>query len=243
MDPVTISALIGAATAAVKGISGLAQRNTAKRLERENPRPTATMSPYIKELLGYSRGRALDQDIPGGDIYRDRIAGATASGIRAASAMGGGAEAFGALDRMVQSGQRNMTEMGIRAAQQRYDAQGQYMNVLQGPAYQEERRVDYWNREMPYLMAAQRASQLRDVGAQNIMSGIGDVAGIASSYAGYRSNEKLMSSLYGKGAGGSRDVTPEELNAILQSITGQRKAAPGVGGSSLYIPPFGTSVK
>lgn len=111
MDPVTIAALIGAATSAIQGIAGAKQRKKADELEAQYPRPTATTSQSIKDLKGYAYGRMLDQDIPGGDIYRNQIAGATASGVRAASQMASGAEAYGALDRLVLGQQKQYSQM------------------------------------------------------------------------------------------------------------------------------------
>lgn len=242
MDPLTIASLIGAATSAVQGIWGIGQEMKAARLERENPRPTATMAPAIKELLGYSYARTLDRDIPGGEIYRNRIAGATASGIRAASAMGGGAEAYGALDRMVRGGQEAYSDMAVKAAEQAYNAQGNYMSVLEGPAYQEQRRVDYWNKEMPYLQAAQAAQALRESGGQNIMAGIKNIAGVATSALG---GNDILSALLGRGEGGSPAVSETELAKIIAGLTktGERRGPVQTGlwpsQTKLNIPKFG----
>lgn len=242
MDPVTIASLIGAATSAVQGIWGIAQQNKARRLEEQYPRPTAEMAPAIKQLMGYAYGRTLDQDIPGGEIYRNQIAGATASGIKAASAMGRGAEAYGALDRMVQGGQKSYAQMGAQAAQQRYNAQGNYMDVLQGPAYQEQRRVDYWNKEMPYLQAAQAAQQLRESGGQNIMAGVKNIGGIATSAVA--GNNDILSSLLGRGTGGSGEVSDDVLAKIISGLTisGDRRGPVQTGlwpsTSKINVPKF-----
>jgi len=180
MDPATIAALIGAATSAIQGITGGFQLNKARQLERQYPRPTATVAKSIQDLQGYAYSRALDQDIPGGDIYRDEIRGATSAGLSAASKLGSGAEAYGALDRLVLGQQKNFAQMAAKAAEQRYAAQGTYMDVLKGPVYEEERRVDYWNKEMPYLQAAQAALNLKNSGSQNIMAGVKNIAGSVS---------------------------------------------------------------
>ena len=243
MDPVTIASLIGAATSAVQGIWGAVQQGRANRLEREYPRPTATMDPAIKQLQGYAYGRTLDQDIPGGEIYRNQIAGATSSGIKAASQMGGGAEAYGALDRLVYGEQKNLAQMGVKAAEQRYDAQGNYMSVLQGPVYQENRRVDYWNKEMPYLQAAQAAQKLRESGAQNIMAGVKNIGGIATSAVA--GNNDILSSLLGRGTGGSGEVSDDVLAKIISGLTmsGERRGPVQTGlwpsQSKLNVPKFG----
>jgi len=227
MDPVTIAALIGAATSAVQGIWGAFQEKKADKLEEQYPRPKATTSQSIKDLQGYAYARQLDQDIPGGEIYRNEIAGATASGLRAASQLGSGAEAYGLLDKLVLGQQKNYTQMAAQAAQQRYQAQGQYMDVLQGPVYQEERRVDYWNKEMPYLQAAQAAQALRESGGQNVMAAVKNIGGVATA----TQNTDILSSLLGKGTGGSA-VSEKDLADIIAQITKKQN-------TTLNVPAFG----
>lgn len=218
MDPTTISALIGAATSAIQGIAGGFQLNKARRLERENPRPTAETSDTIKRLLGYSYARTMDQDIPGGQIYRNEIKGATAAGISAAKQLGSGSEAYGMLGQLVGREQGAMSELAKATAQQQYNAQGQYMDVLQGPAYQEERRVDYWNKEMPYLQAARMAQQLRMSGSQNIMAGVKNIAGMGTAMLGSGESD-LSSALGGRGASTGVNMSPEDLNKLIDQIS------------------------
>jgi len=228
MDPVTIAALIGAATSAVQGIAGGFQLAKANKLEKQYPRPTATKSQSIQDLQGYAYGRMLDQDVPGGEIYRNEIAGATASGLKAASQMGSGAEAYGMLDRLVLGQQKQYSQLAAKAAEQRYAAEGDYMNILQGPVYQEERRVDYWNKEMPYLQAAEAARALRESGSQNIMSGVKNVAGVATSTL----NADILSSLMGKGEGAGFSMDEDTMNALIAKITGANQ-------KTLNVPKFG----
>lgn len=186
MDPVTIAMLIATATSAIQGIAGGAQLRKANKLEEQYPRPTATTSDAINRLAGYSFGRTLDQDIPGGELYRNQIRGATASGIDAATRLSSGAEAFGQLGNLVRGEQAAYGEQSKLLASLVREAQNSYMNVLSGPVYQEERRVDYWNREMPYLQAAQAARELRGAGWQNMMAGVKNVGGTLAEYLGGR---------------------------------------------------------
>lgn len=243
MDPVTIAALIGAATSAVQGIWGAFQEKKASDLEKQYPRPKATTAQSIKDLQGYAYARQLDQDIPGGEIYRNEIAGATASGLRAASRLGSGAEAYGMLDKLVLGQQKNYSQMAAQAAQQRYQAQGQYMDVLQGPVYQEERRVDYWNKEMPYLQAAQAAQALRESGGQNIMASVKNIGGVATS--ALSGSNDILSSLLGKGTGGSPEVSEDFIKNLIASlnISGQRRGPAETGlwpsQQKLNVPKFG----
>ena len=212
MDPLTIMGLIGAATSAIQGISGAVQMSRAKKLEEQYPRPTAQTADAIKRLLGYSYGRTLDQDIPGGELYRNEIKGATSAGIRAATQLGAGSEAYGMLGKLVQGEQSSLSDLARLTAQQVSGARGDYMNVLSGPAYQEERRVDYWNKELPYLQAAEKAMQLRNAGAQNMMAGVKNIAGVASAAA----QPDIYTALYGKGYNtGSGQMTPQQIQDYI----------------------------
>lgn len=215
MDPLTIMGLIGAATSAIQGIAGASQMRKAQKLEEQYPRPTAETSDAIKRLLGYSYGRTLDQDIPGGELYRNEIKGATSAGIRAATQLGAGSEAYGMLGKLVQGEQSSIADLARLVAQQVSGARGDYMNVLSGPAYQEERRVDYWNKELPYLQAAEKAMQLRNVGAQNMMAGAKNIAGVASAAA----QPDIYTALYGKGYNtGSGQMTLQQIDDYIKKM-------------------------
>jgi hypothetical protein len=215
MDPITLVALIGAATSAIQGISGAVQMSRAKKLEEQYPRPTAQTADAIKRLLGYSYGRTLDQDIPGGELYRNEIKGATSAGIRAATQLGAGSEAYGMLGKLVQGEQSSIADLARLTAQQVSGARGDYMNVLSGPAYQEERRVDYWNKELPYLQAAEKAMQLRNSGAQNMMAGVKNIAGVASAAA----QPDIYTALYGKGYNtGSGQMTLQQIEEYIKKM-------------------------
>jgi hypothetical protein len=230
MDPLTIMALIGAATSAIQGIAGAVQMQKAKKLEAQNPRPTAETSEAIKRLMGYSYGRTLDQDIPGGELYRNEIKGATSAGIRAATQLGAGSEAYGMLGKLVQGEQSSIADLAKLSAQQVSGARGDYMNVLSGPAYEEERRVDYWNKELPYLQAAEKAMQLRNSGAQNMMAGVKNIAGVASAAA----QPDMYAALYGKGYNtGAGQMSIKQIQDLIDSML--KKNA--TGGSGVEFNP------
>lgn len=147
------------------------------------------------------------------------------------------------LDKLVLGQQKNYSQMAAQAAQQRYQAQGQYMDVLQGPVYQEERRVDYWNKEMPYLQAAQAAQALRESGGQNIMASVKNIGGVATS--ALSGSNDILSSLLGKGTGGSPEVSDDFIKSLIASlnISGQRRGPAETGlwpsQQKLNVPKFG----
>ena len=206
MAPAVIAALIGAATTAVQGIAGAVQRGKANKLESQYPRPEAEMSPYIKKLLQYSYGRTFDQDVPGGELYRNEIKGATSSGIRAASELGSGAEAYGMLSRIVGGEQRAFSEQGKTVAQNVMGARDNYQSILAGPANQDWQRVDYWNNQMPYLQAQQTGQRLNEVGGQNMMSAFNNIAGIGTA-------------LIGSGKKAGTMFTDEQIQELINGIT------------------------
>ena len=80
-----VSAVVPSIIQAVKGGK---QQRMAERLESEYPLPEAQVAPSMNRLTNYAYGRTMAQDIPGGELYRNEIKSAIASGIRAASELG-----------------------------------------------------------------------------------------------------------------------------------------------------------
>jgi hypothetical protein len=193
-----LAAVISAIPAIYQIIQGASDKRKAKKIEEQNPRPTATIMDSINQLVNFNYGRMQAQDIPGGEMYRNEIKGATASGIRAASQLGKGSEAFGALGQMVSGEQRNFAEMGKLTAQQVYGAGGDYANSLLTKANAEQGAWD-WNTGNKYLQAAQMASQLRGAGSVNMFSGASNLAGVGAEYA----SPGFNSALYGYGGSGN----------------------------------------
>jgi hypothetical protein len=218
MDPLTIAALIAAATSAVQGIAGGIQLNRAKKLEEQNKRPTATMDPMIVRLINYAKARTYDQDVPAGNIYRNEIKGATAAGVQAASEINRGSEGMGAMVKMVLGEQNAFSQQAKTVAEQLMENRNKYMGVLAGPGYEESRRVDYWNKEMPYLQAAVTATRLRESGSRNLVSSIKNIGGVASEAAAPDLYSSLFSNnknYYGKG----EPFTADQLQQIIDGLT------------------------
>ena len=57
--------------------AGNVQMGQANALEDQYKRPTYTEPKSISDLVNYSRGLSMANDIPGGDLYRNQIQGAT----------------------------------------------------------------------------------------------------------------------------------------------------------------------
>jgi len=215
MDPLTIATLIGAATSAIQGISGIKQRKEAALLESQYPRPEATMSPWVKKQMEYAYGKTFDQDVPGGERMRNQIKSAGSAGMRAASELGSGAEAFGFLGQVVGGQQNAFANQGIAIAERVAGAENNYMASLEG-GNQEWQRMDYWNNQLPYLQATEAARALRETGGQNMMSAARNIAGVATAAIA----PDMYSAVNGRGSGsGNSSFTDEQLNQIIAELT------------------------
>ena len=195
-----------------QGIVGGRQLKQAKDIEAQNPRPEATIAPSVDKLVNYSYGQTLNQDIPGGEMYRNEIKGATASGMRAASELGSGSEAYGMLGQLVGREQNAFGDLAKETAQQVQGAKGDYMQSL-GVKAGEENRVWDWNKAQPYLQAAQMAAQLRDSGMKNMYSGVANVAGAGAEWASPDFNSSL---LMGGRKGGTPQPDVSEITNLLK---------------------------
>lgn len=211
-----VSQVLNLIPAIFQGVIGGRQLKQAQQIESQNQRPEATIAPSVDKLVNYSYGQTLNQDIPGGEMYRNEIKGATSAGMQAASELGSGAEAYGMLGQLVGRQQNQYGDLARLIAQQVKDARGDYMNAL-GTRAQEENRVWDWNKAQPYLQAAQIASQLRDSGMKNLYSGGANAFGAAAEWASPDFNSSV---LWGKGntAVGGNGVSNEELMNVINSF-------------------------
>ena len=214
IDPMTIAALLNVVPSIFQGIVGGTQLSKANKIERQNPRPEAEIAPSINELVNFAKGRTMAQDIPGGEIARNEIKGATAAGMRAASELGSGSEAYGMLGQLVGREQNQFSELAKLTAQQVAGYEGDYMNTL-GVKADEEKRVWDWNEAQPYQYAAQTAQGLRDSGMRNIGAGVKNVFGSAAETVAPDFNSSL---LMGNGGNNSGNFSSAQVKAMLDEI-------------------------
>jgi hypothetical protein len=217
VDPISlaVSQALNVIPSIFQGVVGLSQLSKAKKIEKENPRPEASIAESIDKLVSYAYGQTLQQDIPGGEIARGEIKGATSAGITAASELGSGSEAYGMLGQLVGREQNTMSEIAKATAQQVQGAKGAYMDTLPLKAG-EENRVWNWNEGQPYMQAAATASALRDSGTKNTMSGMKNLFGAGAEYL----NPDLTSSLIGNRGNNINkgNLTDEQLQALLTTL-------------------------
>lgn len=214
MDPMIIAALLNAVPSIFQSIVGGSQLSKANKLEKQYPRPDAEIAPSINELVNFAKGRTFAQDIPGGEIARNEIKGATSAGIRAASELGSGAEAYGMIGQLVGREQNQFSELAKLTAQQVAGYQGDYMNTL-GVKADEENRVWDWNKAQPYQYAAHTAQALRDSGMRNISAGVKNVFGSAAETVAPDFNSSL---LMGNGGNAGSSFSSAQVKAMLDEI-------------------------
>jgi hypothetical protein len=166
-----IQGILDAAGGVGQSVTGWWQLEEAKKLEKQYPRPEAKVAPSINTMTDYLYGKSRSQDIAGGDIARGEIKGATSAGIKAASELGQGSEAYGALGKMVGSEQNAFAQLAGKTGEQNLDWGKMYAQALQAKAG-EENRMWEWNKAAPYLQAANLAAQYKSSGTQNLIGGI-----------------------------------------------------------------------
>ena len=205
-----IGGLLNIIPTIVQGGIGIGQLRKANLLEQQNIRPEASVMPAINQMVNYARGQTFAQDIPGGDIARNQIMGAAASGVKAASEMGRGSEAFGFLRDVTLGSQNQFSDIARQTAEYVAARKQDYMNTLPMLA-QEQERVWNWNEAQPYLYAADTARRLRESGQQNIYGGVSNLFG---------SIAESVSSLWGKQeeTGNKSDVTMDAVNKAIAAF-------------------------
>jgi hypothetical protein len=150
-------------------------------------------------------------------MYRNEIKGATAAGMRAASELGSGAEAYGMLGQLVGREQNSFGDLAKLTAQQVQGAKGDYMGAL-GTKAQEENRVWDWNKAQPYLQAAQIAQQLRDSGLKNQSSALKNVFGSGAEYVSSMNQDFNSSLTWGKNNKGAGNPDATNVAELIQGL-------------------------
>ena len=212
MDPITLA--LASIPSLIKGIFGGFQLSKANKLEKQNPRPTAEVAPAISQMVNYNQGLANAQDIPGGEMARNQIGGATSAGINAASQLSSGAEGIGAVGKMVMGGQQAQEGLAQQTAQYAAGNQRQYANSLQDLG-QEQNRVWDYNKNQPYQQAGAMASQLRNSGMQNLFGGASNLFGAGAAATTPDFNSALAS---GGGYGGGKGMDMGAITKYVQDI-------------------------
>lgn len=184
MDPVTLSLLLSAGTAAVKGGIGAAQYAKGKKLAKGAQRPTYEIPQATEDYLKNAQAMALSSQLPGQKAIEEKIGASTASGIRAAregaSSSAGLMAAIGGLKGTEQS---QMADVGIAGAQYQDANKQRLQQALLQYGTAQDKAFDI-NQMDPYYDKAKAAESLTGAGIQNIMTGIEGLGGAAALGAG-----------------------------------------------------------
>jgi len=186
MDPLSlgikgVSSLLSLIPSIIQNRQAKKMMKEATNLEQTYQRPEYQMAPSIDQMVKYSRGLTNMGDIPGGNLYRNQIQEGTAAGISAMKQMGRGAEAYGGISQLVRGEQDQMRGLSQQLAQMVSQNQGRYLNSL-GYKAEEEKAKWQWDEASPYLMAMEKASQLRKSGIEGRMGAFGDMSGVGANF-------------------------------------------------------------
>jgi hypothetical protein len=217
-----IAGLLASIPSIVQLVQGSKQKKEAQQIEDQTQFPKMPIPPSLNKYTNYAYGRTLNQDIPGGDIYRNEIKGATAAGMKAASEMGSGAEAYGMMGNLVGREQSQFGNLAKLTAQQVAGYQGDYMDALRTKAGAESQQFA-WNEAEPYMRAASMAQGLRNSGMKNQFAGISSLAGMgAEAVAG----QDMMSALNSDNPNTSYREDQGGVDNFLRSLLQRLKGKP-----------------
>lgn len=169
-----IQAIVAGGSAVMGIASGLLQKSQANRMERNNPRPFATVSsPILKNqaMASMMANQGMNQSQYNNALNQQTLG--LASGLRSQGLYGRGAFNAGSLFRNYSNSinQLNVADDNARRQNQQtlYDANTALAS--------EEQRVWNWNKAKPFEEQQQRIANLRETANKNISGAISSVAG------------------------------------------------------------------
>ena len=162
-----LPAAIGLGSALFSIGSGLARGSRARRLERNNPFPTATVDPNIVRNQQRA-GQLARVGLPGFNNYLSNIFRSQAGALRGATTSGRSVNVASIL------GQTNQALLGLGTANEEARINNERLAMDANTAMSaENQRVWNWNEATRYQQMAQRIAQLRGAGQQDLYGGIG----------------------------------------------------------------------
>lgn len=220
---------VGLASSAIGLISGLFRGRKAKKLERQNPYPTATVDPLIVE--NQARAQQMAQvGIPQAqyNLALQNIQRNQAGALRTAQSSGRPANVASILDRT------NQATLQLDAADAAARMQNQRLAMQQNSALAaENQRAWNWNEAQRYQELAGRIAQLRTAGQQDLWGGIGMLGQLAASGTfdgmfGGNGGSGWLSNLFG----GNGNTGAARIDTVLPGaqVTNNAPGTPGFGG-------------
>lgn len=246
---VPILAIVAAASSIYSLAKGISQDAKAKKMEKENQRPSYTpqaykMPPEVEQYLAKAKMQALDQKLPGQDVMEERIRANTANTVAATQQSGASsAEILNSLASIQKGENRAMNDLNLMAAEDMIRKQGQVDNALMTQAQYKDREYQtnlqnqdkafQVNQYDPYKEKAAAISALKGAGQQNIYGGIEGLSSIAMTQMQYgQGNQRTKPPVTGQSCQGVPMQSAGQPVQIPQS-TPQDYYRAAVGASSV----------
>ena len=217
-------AVFGGANALMKLGLGIKQLIDGKKIQKKldaQGRPLETTPEAFNETEALVRSNYLNGKLAGQTQLTDQITSQGANQIQnIQQTAGSGADALMAYNVANNNTQRNLNELGIKAAQNQQNNFQQLLNALgQKAAFQQSQ---FQNNVMtPYMQQAQQAQALKQGGLNNQSNAFNDVGNLGMGVA-----------LLNPSGGGNQDDDMKQIQALLLSLqnkgNGTQRATQGV---------------
>lgn len=209
-------AAFGGMNALMKLGLGIKQLIDGKKIQKKldaQGRPLETTPEAFNETEALVRSQYLNGKLPGQTQLTEQVMSQGANQIQnIQQTAGSGADALMAYNVANNNTQRNLNELGIKAAQNQQNNFQQLLNALgQKAAFQQSQ---FQNNVMtPYMQQAQQAQALKQGGLNNLSNAFNDAGNIAM-------------------GGGNQDDDMKQIQALLLSLqnkgNGTQRATQGV---------------
>ncbi len=208
MSPLVTSALFAGVPALAKMGVGIGQKIKANKLSK-TPRPVYQRPGEIDKYVQSSLSRSASPRIAGHEAIEQKLGAASANVMRTAQDAADPMAFLGAVSSAKGREQDAILDLGIAGAQDKARREEAANQALLTGAQYKDKEFEI-NELMPYQQAKAAESALRESGTQNLIGGITDLSGVASS-------------MIGIGGGGDTKVT---TGAVNDTVAGQQVTDP-----------------
>jgi len=199
MDPITL-ALLAASTAGKVG-TAISQNQKRRKLSKraDAVRPVKAIQQEDTDALNIAKMLAMQSELPSAAITRDRLAGATAGGVRTAiESAGSSAGALSAASSLY--GKQMDAELDLAGKGADYQAANK-ARLVEALGRMGEKQEDVWkyNKDDPYQANMAAQSSLRNAAGLNLNSALSDMSKLGG---------MLLANKLGQGDTGSTPTIP-----------------------------------
>lgn len=187
--PLTASAVIGGVGAASKIVTGFGQQAKANKMEERNKRPAFNVEQEYfdnRDLSASQAQHGLSEDAL--NYQRTSSERGLSASIGAALETGGG---INSLTDLNDSYNRSVLQTAATDSELKNDRIKSFIDNNTTLAGQKTQKwvIDKYE---PYKDTAKAIAQMRGAGQQNVQTGIGELTGVAASYATAHNNDDLL---------------------------------------------------